>query len=98
MAPSEWNTTTPEEGAIVYVLAADNIGQYEIPFQVVFRDDSWWNARTGEELDTFIVGWRPADRTDPEERDRALAAIATLHPLIPGVTASNGGITLIRRV
>jgi hypothetical protein len=36
--------------------------------------------------------------TDPEERDRALAAVETLHPLIPGVTASNGGITLIRRV
>jgi hypothetical protein len=26
-----------------------------------------------------------------------LAAVETLHPLIPGVTASNGGITLIRR-
>jgi hypothetical protein len=36
--------------------------------------------------------------TDPEERDQALAAVETLHPLIPGVTASNGGITLIRRV
>jgi hypothetical protein len=36
--------------------------------------------------------------TDPEERGRALAALETLHPLIPGVTASNGGITLIRRV
>jgi hypothetical protein len=36
--------------------------------------------------------------TDPEERGKALAAIETLHPLIPGVTASNGGITLIRRV
>jgi hypothetical protein len=36
--------------------------------------------------------------TDPEERDRALAAVETLHPLIPGVTPSNGGITLIRRV
>ncbi|HEY8033913.1 MAG TPA: siphovirus Gp157 family protein [Methylocella sp.] len=36
--------------------------------------------------------------TDPEERGRELAAIETLHPLIPGVTASNGGITLIRRV
>jgi hypothetical protein len=34
---------------------------------------------------------------DPEERGRALAAVETLHPLIPGV-ASNGGITLIRRV
>jgi hypothetical protein len=28
----------------------------------------------------------------------ALAEIEALHPLIPGVTASNGGITLIRRV
>ena len=36
--------------------------------------------------------------SDPEERGQALAAIETLHPLIPGVTASNGGITLIRRV
>ena len=36
--------------------------------------------------------------TDPEERGQALAAVETLHPLIPGVTASNGGITLIRRV
>jgi hypothetical protein len=35
---------------------------------------------------------------DVEERDRALAAVETLHPPIPGVTASNGGITLIRRV
>jgi Siphovirus Gp157 len=36
--------------------------------------------------------------TDAEERGRALAAVETLHPSIPGVTASNGGITLIRRV
>ena len=35
---------------------------------------------------------------DPEERGRPLAAVETLHPLIPGVTASNGGITLIRGV
>ena len=62
MPETEWNSTTaPEEGATVYVLASDNIGQYEIPFPVVFRDDSWWNARTGEELDAFIAGWRPAD-------------------------------------
>ena len=62
MPEAEWNsTTTPEVGSTVYVLAADNIGQYVIPFPVVFRDDSWWNARTGEELDAFIAGWRPAD-------------------------------------
>jgi hypothetical protein len=61
MPESEWNSTTaPEEGAVVQVLAADNRGQYLIPFPVIFRDDTWWNASTGEELDTFIVGWRPA--------------------------------------
>lgn len=42
------SATAPEEGAIVYVLAEDNQGRYLIPFPVVFRDDSWWNARTGE--------------------------------------------------
>jgi hypothetical protein len=49
---------------IVYVLAADNRGQYVIPFPVVFRDDSWWNARTGEELDAFVAGWRPAGNAE----------------------------------
>ena len=45
MTETEWNSTTaPEEGAIVYVLAVDDRGQYLIPFPVVFRDDSWWNA------------------------------------------------------
>ena len=46
------------------VPALDNIGQYVIPFPVVFRDDSWWNARTGQELDAFIAGWRPADNVE----------------------------------
>lgn len=32
--------------------------------------------------------------TDPEERRRALAAVETMHPLVPGVTVSNGGIIL----
>jgi hypothetical protein len=65
MSEPEWNsTTTPEEGTIVYVLVVDNIGQYEIPFPVVFRDDSWWNARTGEELDTFVAGRRPAGNVE----------------------------------
>jgi hypothetical protein len=63
MPKLEWNNkTVPEEGAIVQALAADSRGQYLIPFPVVFRDDSWWNARTGAELDTFIVGWRPANK------------------------------------
>jgi hypothetical protein len=65
MPEAEWNSTTaPEEGAIVRVLALDHRGQYLIPFPVVFRDDSWWNAHTGEELDTFIAGWRRAANVD----------------------------------
>jgi hypothetical protein len=62
MAAREWNSTDlPEDGAIIYVLAADGLGRYEIPFPVIFQDDSWCNARTGEELDTFVAGWRPLE-------------------------------------
>jgi hypothetical protein len=66
MPEAEWNSTTaPQEGTIVYVLAADDRGQYAIPFKVVFRDDSWWNARTGEELDALSRdGDRPTTSTD----------------------------------
>ena len=60
MPETEWNSpSVPEEGAVVYVLAADDQGQYEIPFKVLFRDDSWWNVQTGQELDVFVAGWRP---------------------------------------
>lgn len=63
MPETKWNSTrAPEEGAIVYALAADDLGQYAIPFPVIFRDDRWWNARTGQELDAFIAGWRPVCR------------------------------------
>ena len=35
---TEWNSATaPEEGAIVNVLAKDNLGQYSIPFPVFFE-------------------------------------------------------------
>jgi hypothetical protein len=57
MPETEWNsTTTPEEGAIVNVLAADNIGQYLIPFPVVFRDDSWFPP-IREELGSTARCW-----------------------------------------
>jgi hypothetical protein len=56
----DWNNTNPpEEGAIVQVLAMDSLGQYAIPFPVVFREDAWRNAYTGEELRAFVAGWRP---------------------------------------
>lgn len=35
---------------------------------------------------------------DPAARNGALAEVDRLHPEIPGVTASNGGLTLMRRV
>jgi hypothetical protein len=57
---NEWNSTEPpENNAIVYVLAEDQRGHYEVPFPVVFRDDCWWNASTGEELDAYVAAWRP---------------------------------------
>jgi len=37
MPDPEWkSTTTPQAGATVYVLALDDIGDYVIPFPVVF--------------------------------------------------------------
>ena len=61
MPETEWNSTTaPEEGAIVYVLAADNIGQYEIPFQVVFREAGETLAR---EKSSTLLSWDGAQLT-----------------------------------
>jgi hypothetical protein len=69
MTPTvEWNNTeAPEEGAIVRVLVSDEGGEYVIPFQVVFRADSWFNAATGEELaeEIFIEGWMMWDAKPP---------------------------------
>jgi hypothetical protein len=60
MPESEWETEkAPEDGAIHYALAADRHGRYPIPFRVVYSDGRWWNAHTGQKLETVIVGWRP---------------------------------------
>ena len=55
------DTRAPVEGQIVHVRVRDTRGFYVLPFPVEFRDDDWWNARTGEELDCFIAGWAPWD-------------------------------------
>ncbi len=58
----DWNSVTvPRDGAMVYVLSVDNIGKYEVPFPVLFKDDKWLNASTHEELDAFVAAWRPRD-------------------------------------
>ena len=62
MADAKWNSESPPlDDAVVYVLAEDKRGQYELPFPVVFRGDCWWNADTGDELDVYIAGWRPLE-------------------------------------
>ena len=74
--PIEWNKTeAPEEGAIVRVLVSDDGGEYVIPFPVVFREDSWFNSATGEELadELFVEGWRPwaaVGAPTPEDGER----------------------------
>ena len=60
MADAKWNNESlPENDAVVYVLAEDKRGQYQVPFPAVFRDDCWWNAETAQELDAYIAAWRP---------------------------------------
>lgn len=49
----------PDEGSIVDVYSSDRRGPYPIPFPATFRDDCWFNAQTGEELEVYIEGWRP---------------------------------------
>ena len=57
---ADWNDTdAPAEGQLVEVRAQDRQGCYTIPFPVEFRDDGWFNATTGEELDCFVAAWRP---------------------------------------
>jgi Siphovirus Gp157 len=67
----------------------------------------WWKAQPPKlDQDRLTKAIRAREKalkeaeaiSDPEDRSRALAAIETLHPPIPGVTPSNGGITLTRRV
>lgn len=67
----------------------------------------WWKAQPPKlDQDALTKAIRVREKAlreaeamaDPDERRRALKAIETLHPPIPGVTPSNGGITLIRRV
>jgi hypothetical protein len=67
----------------------------------------WWKAQPPKlDQDALTKAIRVREKAlreaeampDPDERRRALEAIETLHPPIPGVTPSNGGITLIRRV
>jgi hypothetical protein len=48
----------PDDGVVVDVCAEDRHGVYMLPFPVVFRDDDWWNAQTGEMLECFVAGWR----------------------------------------
>ncbi len=58
----DWNSATvPQDGAMVYVLAMDDVGKYEVPFPVLFKGDCWLNASTHEELDAFVAAWRPKD-------------------------------------
>ena len=41
------DSRAPVEGQIVHVRVRDTRGFYVLPFPVEFRDDDWWNARTG---------------------------------------------------
>jgi len=55
-------------------------------------------TQVGLALDHLGVEHIAAYSPQARGRGQALAAVEGIHPVIPGVTASNGGITLIRRV
>ena len=53
------DTHVPEESQVVRAQARDDGGFYIVQFPVVFRDDAWWNAETGQRLHCLIAGWLP---------------------------------------
>jgi len=79
MPETEWNSTTaPEEGAIVYVLAADNRGNTRFHSPSSFETIAVERSH-GEELDAFVAGWRPvAMSTDDARRCIWLARLSQL--------------------
>lgn len=54
-----WNTGPCEPDAPVRAFTIDRRGPYCLPFRVVFRGGSWFNAKTGEKLECEIAGWAP---------------------------------------
>jgi hypothetical protein len=40
------------------VLCSDHVGTYSLPFPCSHDGSRWRNLDTGEELATFVVGWR----------------------------------------
>jgi hypothetical protein len=48
----------PEDGQIVDVVAEDRRGRYALPFPVLYCNDEWMNAQSGERLECYICGWR----------------------------------------
>ena len=48
----------PEDGQIVDVVAEDRRGRYALPFPVLYYNDEWHNAQSGERLECFVAGWR----------------------------------------
>jgi len=53
-----WQSGTPREGQLVRVQAQDYRGLYVVPFAVVYQEGAFWNARTQERLDCYVMGWR----------------------------------------
>jgi hypothetical protein len=57
---ADWNRSdVPEDGALVEIIARDERGEYLVPFAVRFSGDAWLNAAKGNELQTYVAGWRP---------------------------------------
>jgi hypothetical protein len=46
------------EGTLARLLCEDHVGTYTIPFPCRWSAGAWLNARTGEPLDTDVIGWR----------------------------------------
>ncbi len=62
-AELEWNLTANDARQWLRRISggAAGVGEYELPFPVLFKGDCWLNASTHEEIEVFVAAWRPAN-------------------------------------
>ncbi len=60
----------PQPGSDVELLCEDHNGTYVLPFPCHRVDGAWLNTKTGEDVQSEVVGWRAWDDWSLRPRKR----------------------------
>jgi hypothetical protein len=55
---SEFSTDAPAGSGPYELLCEDKSGTYVLPYPCSFSEGRWLNARSGEQIDAAVIGWR----------------------------------------